>query len=647
MNKENFLKSKKSISDLLSENRWLIGLVFLGLSGFLFGVSVSLGIGLNPLASIAFGIIAALGVLAAGSLVTYLLIQTIALGIITAVVYVLFRVVSEVALPLEFVQIVYLVVLLLAPAVGLSSKVKSATNHLVISGPATLIASTAFAALVYLLRERMPSDAIYALSRLYYSEDNAGIIAGVSNAIKYGYSLQSANLGEFTAGLYLAAAGAITVFGTQDSQGLLPVLTHWNVTLLSLAWIPLASLSAFVLAGKKSATTQLVAVILVMSGILALLLWPFLSLGHTSTISSGLFAMVLIATTLNKNLLLRHPVLFSSAIISLAFIAGNIWFPLMPFAAATAALVFISLLQIQYKNGNKRVVVAIGALFLLVALILLPRILSLVSSSDSLIQLAGATRSATELLIVVWLGLLGAAVLKLSPKPNGFILSGSNLFFATLTLLLASNIFLVAKGMLSNAGSMGYGASKYLLTTIAFTIPVLWMVLIYSKRRKSLFGISAAGLAILFSIFIIQPDHQQLLSSGVISVGPVTPEQPHSGVFVALQEALDMNPTHVLCVSDTAQPSPEAEVQWDAYFCTRWGESLAGADFPEGWAWRTTMIKQLPEESLIVVRDAYAEKDVVLIRFAFENENGDEIPEASQTWWAEYVDDSWEVVVVQ
>jgi hypothetical protein len=255
-----------------------------------------------------------------------------------------------------------------------------------------------------------------------------------------------------------------------------------------------------VLAGKKSATTQLAAVILVMSGILALLLWPFLSLGHTSSISSGLFAMALIATTLNKKLLLRHPVLFAIAIITLAFIAGNIWFPLMPFAAATAALVFITLLQIQYKKGNKRVVVAIGALFLVVALALLPRIVSLVSSSDSLIQLAGATRNATELLIVVWLALVGAAILKLSPKPRGLILSGSNLFFASFTLLLASNIFLVAKGMLSNSGSMGYGASKYLLTTIAFSIPVLWMVLIHSKRSKSLFGVSAAGLAILFSI---------------------------------------------------------------------------------------------------------------------------------------------------
>jgi hypothetical protein len=59
------------------------------------------------------------------------------------------------------------------------------------------------------------------------------------------------------------------------------------------------------------------------------------------------------------------------------------------------------------------------------------------------------------------------------------------------------------------------------------------------------------------------------------------------------------------------------------------------------------MINQVPEESLTAVRDAYAGKDVVLIRFALDYKSGEEIPDASQTWWGEYVDDSWDVVIVQ
>jgi hypothetical protein len=169
-------------------------------------------------------------------------------------------------------------------------------------------------------------------------------------------------------------------------------------------------------------------------------------------------------------------------------------------------------------------------------------------------------------------------------------------------------------------------------------------VIIYLRGKVQILTVAGSGLALIFALFIAQPDQQQILNSGVINIGPVNVEGSKTGVFVALQQALDGNPDHVLCLSDSGRPG--TEVRWESYFCTRWGESLAGADSPEGWTWRTVMINQLPEENLNIVRDSLADREVVIIRFADSENLADQESGELPLWWEQYVSSSWKVIKV-
>jgi hypothetical protein len=296
----------------------------------------------------------------------------------------------------------------------------------------------------------MPSDASYGLSKMYFGEDNAGIISTLLMSLRSGFEGHVALFGEFINAAYLSASGLISLSADTDNLALLAVLTHYNMTLLFMAWLPLTALAAIALSGKKFNFLTSVVVLTVSSATLGLLLWPFVTIGHTAVVSAGLFALPLLAVTLNRKLAVEDPILFALVISSLGFIVGTTWFPLMPFAAATVALSFISLLQSEYQKGNKRLVISLGILFGLLALLLLPGVLELALTSGDFLGIDGGTRKPGRVLVVLWFIAVGLIIFMLLRGQASKVLIGPNLFLAVIATLAVSNLYLLISGLLAN-----------------------------------------------------------------------------------------------------------------------------------------------------------------------------------------------------
>jgi hypothetical protein len=623
------------------------------LAGVIFGLSISLGLGLAPGPAFWLAVITGIGVLIVGSLSGYLFLQTTSLAFLSLVVLLLFRFNPSLQLESGLVQWTLLGFLAISPVFVFLPRLRMAFGKLASSSLVQVIAALFFAILVFLLRDRMPAHAGYALSTLYGMEDNAGIAGQLATSLDMGFTSHISELGEVSNSLYIMAAGLTSQFGIETSNALLAPYTHWNLTLLLLAWIPFSALLALVASGRKTGNLFASTAISVVSALLALLLWPFIGFGHTSVISASLFAIVLLGLTLNKALADNHPIVFLILVASLGFIIGNIWFPLVPFGAATVALTLAALLQAQYQKGNKRAVIFLIALFALAFLALIPRVIELVSQNDSLIVLVGATRSASQLLIIIWLALLAVSVWVIAHGKKTHNLVGRNLFMLTLAALLSSNLYLVITGMFANSGSsgFGYGATKYLLTSIAFSIPLLWLVISSSQRRPKSLVAAVTGLALSFSVFISQPDHGIIISAGIIPVASVENPTSETNVVSAIRESLESKPDHILCVSDKGQPMVVENAQWnsyqwEAYLCTRWADSMSGNASNEGFLWRSTMINSIPEETLAQVRETYKDKKVSIIRFDYEDADPNTSSEEEEIWWQKYVDPSWEIIAV-
>lgn len=627
--------------------------ILLALTGLIFGFALSVGLGLELEPSIAISLVTGFGVFAARSLSGYLLFQTVSLAFLSLAVMLAFRIAPNMTIETSFVQLTYLFVFTTVPFLAFLPFLRSPINRLRSSSSIQLVASVSFAFLVFFLRERMPANSGFALSSLYGMEDNAEIAGQLATSLNTGFTTHISGLGQVSNGLYVAAAGLTNQFGLEPSSALIAPFTHWNVTLLFLSWIPFSVLVALVATGRKTSRAFSLAAILSMSAILALLLWPFIGLGHTSVISASLFAVVLLGLTLNKKLADEHPIIFMVLITSLGFIIGNIWFPLMPFAAAAVSLTLVAILQSQFLRGNKRAVIFLLLIFAAAFFALVPRLIELVGANDTLIVLVGATRSASQLLVILWLGLMAMAAWSISRRGAGTKLVGSNLFVLTLAILLASNIYLVITGMLSNGGSSayGYGATKYLLTSISFSIPILWLVISMKRAKQKSLIAAVTGLSLTFALFVAQPDYGLLFTTRALTVTP--PEDPtfETKVTSAIREALESKPDQILCISDKGKPMPVEnaqwnDYQWEAYLCTRWSDSLSGNASREGFLWRSTMINSYPEETLGQVRESFAGKKVVIIRFAYPPEENSEPAENDSLWWSKYVDSSWKVIPV-
>lgn len=635
-------------------NRGLLSRLSLSLTGVIFGLSISAGLGLATGPALGLSIITGLSVLAVGSLSGYLLLQTISLAFLSLAVLLIFRIAPSLQIEPGLVQASVLVPLAISPYLALLPRLKSFFKKLKSSLIVQLLAVLFFALLVILLRDRMPAHAGYSLSSLYGMEDNAGIAGQLATSLDIGFTPHVAGLGEFSNILYIAAAGLTSQFGSEPSSALIAPFTHWNLTLLFLAWAPLSALLALVASGKSAGRLTSVTTIGIASAVFALLLWPFIGFGHTSVISASLFAIVLLGLTLNKELANEHPILYLTLIASLGFIIGNIWFPLMPFGSATVALTLAALLQVQYQKGNKRAVILLVSLFSVAFLALIPRVIELISSNETLIVLAGATRSASQLLILIWLAFVAMAVWVIARSAKSTELLGVNLFTSTMAVLLASNFYLVVTGMLANVGASGYGygATKYLLTSIAFSLPILWMVISLEPKRPKALMATVTGLAALFSIFVAQPDYSLVISTGVLPVASIENPATETKVVSAIRDALETDPDHILCLSDKGQPMTVENAQWnayqwEAYLCTRWADSLSAKAMYEGFLWRSTMINSFPEETLTQVRESFKDKNVVIIRFEYPPEVNSGGTDEEDLWWTKYVEPSWRIIAVK
>jgi hypothetical protein len=635
-----FKDALERIAKLFNRNTKAVHFVTIILTGFIFGFSVAVGLGLSRPISLLSGVLVAVGVLIAGSLVAYLALQTISLTVLALTAYSVFRLSPSSTFETTEVQIVYLSVLFLAPFLSLVPKVRVTISRFSNFTSLQLIAVLSFAFLVRDTRISRPSDGNFALSQMFGAEDNAGIVAVLAKSLEYGYSSHAFQFGEFFNGIYLTVAGLISWFGKPQDIELVAALTHWNVTTLFLAWAPIAVMVAIVFSGRKLSLSRSIISFLGTTTLSVLLLWPFVTLGHTTVISSGLAALCLLAISLNRDWAIKNPLLLMSTATALASIIAITWFPLMPFTAASIGLIFLSLLQIHRFRKDKKTFLGLIGIFLAAGAVLLPGVLILSTDSPIYLAMPGGTRPVGEPLILGWLALAAVVSWVLSKKQNKGLF-GSRLFLGILLLLLASNLYLFLTGLANNAGQPGYGALKYLMTSIAFSTPLLWFVLSSQKPRKGIVLALLTGVALIFAVITFQYDSRSVGSSFVSESQPANVAAAQSGVFLAIGEALSKNPEQIFCVTDFELHSPDAEQSASAYLCTRWAQSLVGDE--GGQEWRFVPLGRIPEESLTPVLEAYKDKEVVIIRFT-DPSNPLEIDE---TWWSKYVDESWEVISVR
>ena len=613
------------------------------ITGFLFGYSVSAALGFAQVYAFVFGLVVGLGVVVTGSLVVYLTIQSVFFAVLTGVIYVLIRA-APLVIPPEVFQIAIFSLIIISPIAALMRKVRVPLMKLSLSRSTELFSAIVFAALVQILRGRMPADAPYAFTQMYPNEDNAGIIDVLSHSIHFGVSSGSSNLGEFTNNIYIAAAGFTSWFGITSNQDLISPLTHWNMMLMFMAWAPLAAMVVLAFSGKRPRVVVSLVSVTFMSTMFSLAFWPFTSIGHTSVISGGLFAAALMAITMNVEFTREHPLFFATLISALGFIAGNIWFPLFPLTAAVVGVSFLFLLRMGYQKGSKALVFSLIGIFAVIAYNFLPAVINLVSRNESLLQLEGGTRVAKDSLIVIWLLLASLTIWVTTKKSSSPIRPKTSLFLFFVSTLLLSNIYLFLTGILNNEGGPGYGASKYLLTTIAFSIPVFWMAISLDKKSTDTFRLIGVGLALVFAILVVQPDSRPVAVSFLADTQEIDSEASQTGVFAAMQEALEKDAEHILCVADYGFPLPDDRTAWAAYLCTRWGQAVAVNTLKAPISqWSFVFLNRNPLSKMEWVRDTYATDKVIVLRFT-DPENP---LLAADTWWYQYVHPTWEVITVK
>jgi hypothetical protein len=623
-------------------------------SGFLLGSGISVGIGLGVTESILFGLLSSLGVYLTGSLFLYLLVQTAILAGLALSTRAILSLDRSIIVSPEMFHFGYILLLVLAPLVALIFAPQKIRSIFKVSISLELAIATSFAALVIFLRSRMPSDASYALSQLYLGEDNAGIIENLAKSLNFGYGIYAMHFGEFINGIYLAVGKTLSVFVSPEDTGLVPALTHFNLTLLLMAWAPLASYVAYALSGVRQAPRTALVVVGVMSSIFGLLFWPFTLMGHSAVIFGGLLAMPFLAITLNRDLATKHPIFFAIILISLGILTSNTWFPLGAFVAVVIVMAIVGLMQIQFRADNKKLVWAFVFISLAVFLIYLPEVIKRILSVSSYLQIGGGTRNASLALSAVWLLLVFLVLWQKRKDSADSVLLGTTLFILTMLTLVGSSFYLLLSGYLGSGESFGYGATKYFVTAIGFSLPVLFLVATQMIGVSTIKGVFLTGVLTVSIIFMAQPDSRMVPATIVFPsfipfLAPVDASALDSsvpGVITALKEAVSKDPDQILCVSDFAFPYPDGEISMESYLCSRWGGSLLG-DSDKAANWRFVPLDRGPVEGMETVRGILEGDDVILIRFTTLDNEGSPTLDVSETWWGAYVDDDWAVITVK
>jgi hypothetical protein len=364
-------------------------------------------------------------------------------------------------------------------------------------------------------------------------------------------------------------------------------------------------------------------------------------------------AMALLALTLNVNLALKHPFVFASIAVALSYMLGTTWFPWIPFATAVATLTLVALMQAH--RDNSKTVKGLLAYLIVLAVLFAGPLLSLLFGTGNYIQLQGGTRSASHSLVVMWLAAVAVVVLipLSASKMHKSVLA--NLFKLVLVALVLSNVYLIFSGFENNGGGLGYGATKYLLTSICFSLPIIWLVFFSSMRVKDLFSLLTTGLILLCLILMAQPDSRKppatvlIPSSDSFSFLSPDPESSNQvvdpDVISALKQAVELNPEQVFCVSDYGFPMTGEQINLDSYLCTRWAQSLIGDE--SALDWRLVPIDRAPKSTLASFLQLYEDKSVVIIRFSKPNVDSQPQLFEKETWWADYVDQSWKIITVR
>jgi len=635
--------ANRSTKELLSKYDFLLRNLGLGLIGGVFGYATARGLGLTTLPSLLFALFAGVGVYITKSLTLYLLVQVIALSSLSALYFLLFLFNSSLSIPSEFFQTFFATVVVLAPVILIFFQKTGGPNRK-FSPPYSLELSSTilFFVLVQFLKTSRPSNSLFALSQMYDAEDNAGVVNVLRQSLELGYSNHVFKFGEFMNAVYLAAAGQITWFGDQEDLGLVSALTHFNLTTLFMAWVPISVMFTIVISGKKLNSLESIVVLGVLSATLILLLWPFVNHGHTSVITASLFAMPLVAIFLNQKFALSFPIFFALTVIVMASIVGSTWFPLAPFATVTVLIAISSLSWTQYKRGKRKTMVGLAISTGLLAITQLPTAIDTVRNDSYYLQLAGGTRSAGELLVLVWLSLAAFSIWLRSRSEKKMAYSGSGDFSLVVLTLISSVLYIFVAGVSANAGTPGYGASKYLITAICISLPVLYISLMDEERRQALIPTISLGVVLILSMIFFQPDTRNVAISFIQPASAAVLETPITGVTPALLQALNEQPDHVLCVSDFGYPAPEEEVRKESYLCTRWAQSLVGGD-SDSSGWGFVPLNRQNVSYMLDVVESYKDRRVVLIRFTDSTS-----PKLLQdVWWSEYVDKSWKIITVR
>jgi len=337
----------------------------------------------------------------------------------------------------------------------------------------------------------------------------------------------------------------------------------------------------------------------------------------------------------------RHPVLVSIVSLSLAFASGTTWFPLLPFVAAIVAILHWSILRTHIINGNRKLIAAIVLVGLTISIIVFPQLQHLVTENRSFLQKQGGTRVASDALVFIWLAIVFIATGTSFNRKKEKKFIGGGLFLVSIIVLVLSNLYLYLSGYFDNVDSPGYGASKYFLTTISFSLPVLIIVIIHFNKRLDLIRSIALGLVLLFGIVVSQPDARSVAVSVFASNQPAPADPSRQSAVSAIREALEQKPDQIFCTADYGYPALGEEIQMDSYFCTRWAQSIIGDE--TGGEWRFVPLNRIPLETLLPVKEAFASKKVVMIRFT---DPGRPLLK-KDTWWVDYVAESWQIVNVK
>jgi hypothetical protein len=394
------------------------------------------------------------------------------------------------------------------------------------------------------------------------------------------------------------------------------------------------------LSGRRLSFVSSIIAVATMTITLSLLFWPFAELGHTSVITSGLFMLGLLSVSLNQKFANNFPVLFISIAISLGVIISSSWFPFFPLVAAIILVYGISLARTQISQGRTKRVIAIATIIALIAATQASTLSYLLVSDGLYLGLQGGTRAATDLLVVLWIGLVAFSIWQGSHKKSAEKEPIPRKFNLAIVAVLGTATYLLARGLATNDG-FGYGATKYLLTVIALSTPLLWLIVFSNSRKKLHYRDLALAILIVLAVLVAQPDSRP--TAGFLAGGFSSTQttEPPVGVIQALKIAVDKKPDHVLCVSDIGYPAPNQEVRFHSYLCTRWAQALVGGN-SESDGWGFVPLGRLEVTYMNEVVRAYKDRKVILLRFI---DPTNPIP-VDETWWADFVDPNWEVITV-